>query len=120
MWHEVAFEINALRISLTVNGINNYRKLGSDFPHNFFTGRVEVGGKSFIGCLWDLTLGDKKFDTTTVTNANVQAGVCNITDFCFPNSCKNNAKCTQDGKNFACDCLGTDYKGTVCQRRKYK
>ncbi|KAK3729337.1 hypothetical protein QZH41_009047 [Actinostola sp. cb2023] len=119
MWHEASFEVSAARISLTVNNINDLRPPGSDFPSSYFTGNVLIGGSDFIGCLWDLKLNDKKFDVKTVSNANIQTGVCNITDFCFPNSCKNKGKCSQDGKSFACDCYGTDYIGAVCQHPKY-
>lgn len=119
MWHKVEFEINAARVSLTVNQINDLRPPGSDFPSSFFNGEVVVGGKDFIGCLWNLNLNGKKYDANSVSNANIQTGVCNITDFCFPNSCKNDGKCIPDGKTFYCDCLGTDYKGSVCQLCKY-
>lgn len=119
MWHDVDFEISAARISLTVNTINDKRPPGSDFPQNFFTGSALVGGE-FTGCIWDLTLNGGKFDPNTQkNNPDIQIDVCNITDFCFPSICKNFGKCSQDGKTFACDCYGTDYKGSVCQLRKY-
>jgi len=119
MWHVVEFAINVLHVSLTVNGINDMRPPGSDFPNNFFTGNVVVGGKDFVGCLWNLTMNNDQFDVNTNNNANIQVGVCNVTDFCFPNSCKNGGTCMQDGKTFTCDCYGTDYKGSVCQLCKY-
>ena len=52
---------------------------------------------------------DLNLDTNLVT-----VGSCQIRDRCTPSPCEHNGVCSQDWKNFYCDCDQTGYKGAVC------
>ena len=39
---------------------------------------------------------------------------CSLAQYCSPNPCKNNGKCSQGDRNFYCNCEGTGYSGALC------
>lgn len=130
-WHRVNASIIGPQVSFQLDGkrmtktLNNSQHLMLDFANKsrlkIFLGGFE-GDKilpGFIGCLLNLQIDSQKITLKNLkasekTNDNLK-DTCRLRNRCEPNQCENGGRCSQDWKNYYCDCENTKFEGKRCE-----
>lgn len=78
---------------------------------------------SFVGCILDLKIQNRKITFKDLRSRDTQNAIsksCLLRNRCEPNPCKNGGKCSQDGKQYYCNCDHTNFEGKICEISFYK
>lgn len=78
---------------------------------------------SFVGCILDLKIQNREInfkDLKRRDTKNTISKSCHLRNRCEPNPCKNGGKCSQDGKQYYCNCDYTNFEGEICEISFYK
>ena len=122
MWHSVSVRISIRSVTLKVDNERSIQNQGVTSSSERFVSSPEViiGARDkdrpgFVGCMRDLSIQGQVINFTTVDKSQVAMGECSITDRCVPTPCKNGGRCTQMWNKTMCNCLGTDFEGSMCE-----
>lgn len=78
----------------------------------------------FVGCILDLKLQNREITFKDLRKSrdtqNAISKSCHLRNRCEPNPCKNGGKCSQDGKQYYCNCDYTNFEGKICEISFYK
>lgn len=115
---------NSLNYSLMLlRSINKFRPkifLGKEGKLSETSGTIP----GFVGCLLDLKIQKRDISFKDLKkNRNVLSAVrksCHLENRCEPNPCRNGGKCSQDWKQFFCNCEHTQFEGKICDISLYK
>ncbi|KRT79151.1 EGF domain-containing protein [Oryctes borbonicus] len=132
LWHTVEMSIHTNELILSVDktpmkttrllevktGLYYYVAGGIDSNIGLESDKKIPG---FIGCMRSITIDGNIIQNTNFTMENckrdckeeVVQGMCKMDDRCDPNPCEHGGICTQNSKNFECEC-SNDYGGSVC------
>ena len=135
-WHKLTASLAGSEIRLALDGQVktkpvNYTLLIMGSPNKprpkIFLGkesRRETTVLGFVGCILDLKIQNREITLKDLSKSrNVQSAVmrsCRLDNYCDPNPCKNEGRCSQDWKQFYCNCDHTHYEGQICEMSVYK
>lgn len=123
-WHRVEITINTQYVVLKLDeysGVEHH----SPFSHlvSFHRGNATLGGgeehimKGFVGCMYNIWMDNTLVDYKKLSPV-YSAGVlrkCDLQDHCLFSPCRNGGWCSQDHKEYKCDCINTMYSGPTCE-----
>ena len=135
-WHKVNATVRGREVRLHLDGqtrakpLNYSKLLMLDFANKSRL-KIFLGGydenrafPGFVGCLLNL-----KIDSQRITLKNLKKSkhtsddlryTCRLENRCKPNPCRNQGRCSQDWKEFHCDCEYTQFEGKRCEISIYK
>ncbi|XP_031566175.1 contactin-associated protein-like 5 [Actinia tenebrosa] len=123
-WHIVNIRINSNGFTLSVDQDEitwkkpkKLRSANLSSFKNIIFGHG-LGFKSFIGCLNKIKVN--KILINASIGSGLHFGRCPISNLCFPNPCRHDAKCINRVQHFSCDCLGLSYTGRLCSDPLYR
>ena len=132
-WHSVNAGIHPTYLSLVVDHrsrakkvsfkIKNFGKFFNQLRSNLFAGKgFQNKHQGFVGCLFNLTINNRKFSKKDFFKASgrLRVGACSIKNKCYPNPCKNGGVCEQSYQSYLCNCSATDFQGKTCENTIYK
>lgn len=134
-WHDVNATISPPKVHLTLDGYSRSRFLNIsslllDFSNKsrmkIFAGRGGRNSKfpGFVGCMLNLKVDSHKIVHKYMAKLRYSHGIdkmkCSTKNRCYPNPCKNQGICSQDWKNFYCDCSTTYFEGETCEKSIFK
>ncbi|XP_074541055.1 neurexin 3b isoform X10 [Halichoeres trimaculatus] len=140
-WHHVDIQrdgrsgiisVNSRRTPFTASGENEILDLEGDLylgglpdsraglvlPTELWTAMLNYG---YVGCVRDLFIDGRSKDIRQIAQSQNATGVkssCSkVTGKqCDSNPCKNNGMCKEGWNRFVCDCTGTGYWDSTCER----
>uniref|UniRef100_A0A8D3DAF4 Neurexin 3b n=1 Tax=Scophthalmus maximus TaxID=52904 RepID=A0A8D3DAF4_SCOMX len=140
-WHHVDIQrdgrsgiisVNSRRSPFTASGENEILDLEGDLylgglpdnraglvlPTELWTAMLNYG---YVGCVRDLFIDGRSKDIRQIAQSQNMTGIrpsCNkVTGKqCDSNPCKNNGACKEGWNRFICDCTGTGFWDSTCQR----
>ncbi|XP_076874270.1 neurexin 3b isoform X3 [Brachyhypopomus gauderio] len=140
-WHHVDIQrdgrsgiisVNSHRIPFTATGENEILDLEGDLylgglpdtwadlvlPTELWTAMLNYG---YVGCIRDLFIDGRSKDIRQLAEAQNGAGIkpsCTklSSKQCDSKPCNNNGICKEGWNRFVCDCTGTGYWSTTCER----
>ena len=134
-WHPLTLHFTGSSICLGLDGQEktkhvNYSWLIMDSTNKLrpkiFLGRERRGDaieSSFVGCILDLKIQNHEITFKDLRIRDTQNAIsksCHLRNRCEPNPCKNGGKCSQDGKQYYCNCDYTNFEGEICEISFYK
>ncbi|XP_034435230.1 neurexin 3b isoform X19 [Hippoglossus hippoglossus] len=140
-WHHVDIQrdgrsgiisVNSRRTPFTASGENEILDLEGDLylgglpdnraglvlPTELWTAMLNYG---YVGCVRDLFIDGRSKDIRQIAQSQNMTGIkssCNkVTGKqCDSNPCKNNGACKEGWNRFVCDCTGTGFWDSTCER----
>ncbi|CAJ1077239.1 neurexin 3b isoform X5 [Xyrichtys novacula] len=140
-WHHVDIQrdgrsgiisVNSRRTPFTASGENEILDLEGDLylgglpdnraglvlPTELWTAMLNYG---YVGCVRDLFIDGRSKDIRQIAQSQNATGVkssCSkVTGKqCDSNPCRNNGMCKEGWNRFVCDCTGTGFWGSTCER----
>ncbi|KAL9975254.1 hypothetical protein ACROYT_G012396 [Oculina patagonica] len=134
-WHRLILSLAGSEIRFGLDGQVttkhvNYTRLimgsTSKLRPKIFLGkesRRETVALGFVGCILDLKVQDREILFRDLKSRNSQNTIlrsCHLQNRCDPNPCKNRGQCSQDWKQFYCNCDYTEFEGKLCEISVYK
>ncbi|XP_067338280.1 neurexin-3b isoform X6 [Channa argus] len=141
VWHHVDIQrdgrsgiisVNSRRTPFTASGENEILDLEGDLylgglpdnrvglvlPTELWTAMLNYG---YVGCVRDLFIDGRSKDIRQIAQSQNVTGInpsCTKTTGkqCDSNPCKNNGACKEGWNRFICDCIGTGFWDTTCER----
>lgn len=110
-------EILDLEGDLYLGGLPDSR-VGLVLPTELWTAMLNYG---YVGCVRDLFIDGRSKDIRQIAQSQNMTGIkssCNkVTGKqCDSNPCKNNGVCKEGWNRFICDCTGTGFWDTSCEK----
>ena len=134
-WHPLTLHFAGSFIRLGLDGqektkhVNNFWLITDSMnklPPKIFLGQERRGDaieSSFVGCILDLKIQNRKITFKDLRSRDTQNAIsksCLLRNRCEPNPCQNGGKCSQDGKQYYCNCDYTNFEGKICEISFYK
>uniref|UniRef100_A0A8C6WTR4 Neurexin 3b n=1 Tax=Neogobius melanostomus TaxID=47308 RepID=A0A8C6WTR4_9GOBI len=140
-WHHVDIQrdgrsgiisVNSRRTPFTASGENEILDLEGDLylgglpdnrvglvlPTELWTAMLNYG---YVGCIRDLFIDGRSKDIRQIAQAQnvtgIRATCSKVTGkLCDSNPCKNNGMCKEGWNRFVCDCTGTGFWDSTCEK----
>ena len=134
-WHPLTLQFAGSSIRLGLDGQEKTKHLNYSWSIMYsmnkirpkiFLGQERRGDaieSSFVGCILDLKIQNREItfkDLKSRDTKNAISKSCHLRNRCEPNPCKNGGKCSQDGKQYYCNCDYTNFEGKICEISFYK
>jgi hypothetical protein len=129
-WHAVKVYVNNKGFTLSLDEENiHWSKPKQLKGANLFSYKTVVFGagmglKSFIGCLNQLKINRVFINAININQHSEHSGLhissCPIKNACFPNPCRNEGKCSNEGQYSICNCRSVYYTGMLCTDPLYR
>ncbi|KAJ0061057.1 hypothetical protein NL108_005860 [Boleophthalmus pectinirostris] len=142
-WHHVDIQrdgrsgiisVNSRRTPFTASGENEILDLEGDLylgglpdnrvglvlPTELWTAMLNYG---YVGCIRDLFIDGRSKDIRQIAQSQNVTGIkptCTKVSgkLCDSNPCKNNGQCKEGWNRYVCDCTGTGYWDSTCEKGK--
>ena len=134
-WHPLTLHFAGPLIRLGLDGQKKTKYVNYSWPitdsRNKLRPKIFLGQdrrrdaieSSFVGCILDLKIQNREITFKDLRSRDTQNGIsksCHLRNRCEPNPCKNEGKCSQDGKQYYCNCDYTNFEGKICEISFYK